>query len=259
MPMLDVAYREGMSDPKLDFFTPDAKGFPTVVHVYGSGWHSGSAKSSTPIAEALQRHGIGCVLVSHRLAPAHSIREQVEDVAAAFAWAKAHVAEKGGDPQKIYLCGHSTGGHLVVLVAADPAYLAACHLSSADIAGVIGLSAPVDLVPHDNGYGYGNMMSGLRGRGVFPSDPAEIIALSPLHQLAHKLPRTLLLVGSDDFPMLANDARVFAEKARKLGTDITTEVISGKDHIGMVRGLTSDDDPVSRRVLTFIQVDPKGR
>jgi acetyl esterase/lipase len=87
-----------MSEPRLDFYAPEGKGFPNVVHVYGSGWRTGSGKSSAPVAEALRRHGVGCVLVSHRLAPAHSIREQAGDVAAAFAWAKAHVAEKGGDP-----------------------------------------------------------------------------------------------------------------------------------------------------------------
>ena len=116
----DVAYRDSMPEPKLDFFFPSEKGFPRVVHVYGSGWRSGSGKSSIPVAEALQRHGVGCVLVSHRLAPSHPIAAQAEDVAAAFAWAKAHVTESGGDPKRLFLCGHSTGGHLAALVAVDP-------------------------------------------------------------------------------------------------------------------------------------------
>jgi acetyl esterase/lipase len=253
--VLDVAYRQGMPEPRLDFFAPVGRSFPTIVHVYGSGWRSGSGKSSVPIAEALQRHGIGCVLVSHRLAPAHSIVEQAEDVAAAFAWAKAHVAEKGGDPRKIFLSGHSTGGHLVVLIATDPRYFAPHQLTSEDVAGVIGLSAPVDLVPHADGHGYGNMMSGPRGKGVFPSTLAEITEVSPLQQLRHRLPRVLLLVGGDDFPMLANDARVFAAKGKKFGSAVSTEVISGKDHMGMIRAMTIENDPVFLRVLAFTQED----
>jgi len=256
--VIDVAYREGKAEPKLDFFFPSTNGFPTVVHVYGSGWRSGSGKSSAPVAETLQPHGIGCVLVSHRLAPEHPITEQAEDVAAAFAWAKAHVSEKGGDPKKIFLSGHSTGGHLVVLVATDPKFLAPYHLTSDDIAGVVGLSAPVDLAPHADGRGYGNMMSGPRGKGVFPATPEEILAVSPLQQLKTKLPRLLLLAGSDDFPMLANDARVFAVKAKELGATVSTDVISGKDHMGMVRAMTDENDPVFLRFLAFIQGDSAG-
>jgi len=255
--LVDVAYRAGVPEPKLDFYAAESKGFPTVVHVYGSGWRSGSGKSSAPVAEALRRHGVGCVLVSHRLAPAHSIREQAGDVAAAFAWAKAHVAEKGGDPKKIFLSGHSTGGQLVLLVVTEPTFLGAEHLSTDDVAGVVSLSAPVDLVPRADGHGYGNIMSSARGKGVFPTDIDEITKLSPLHQLNVKIPRTLLLVGSDDFPMLAADARHFAEKAKALGTDISTEVSPGKDHMGMVRALTNEADPVFLRVLAFIQAQPK--
>ncbi|MGO9203933.1 MAG: alpha/beta hydrolase [Limisphaerales bacterium] len=255
--LADVAYRTGMPEPKLDFYAPEGKGFPTLVHVYGSGWRSGSGKSSAPVAEALRRNGVGCVLVSHRLAPAHSIREQAGDVAAAFAWARGHVAEKGGDPRRIFLSGHSTGGQLVLLVATEPTYLAAEHLSVDDVAGVIGLSAPTDLLPRADGHGYGNIMSGPRGKGVFPSDLDEIRRLSPLHQLNRKIPRTLLLIGSDDFPMLAADARHFTEKAKVMGTDTSTDVISGKDHMGMIRALTNEEDPVFLRVVAFIQAQPK--
>ncbi len=253
--MPDVAYRAGMSRPILDFYAPATKGFATVVHVYDSGWRSGSGRSSMSVAEHWMHDGIGCVLVTHRLAPAHTIREQASDVAAAFAWAKNHVAEYGGDPKKIFLVGHGAGGQLALLVAAEPSFLAAEHLSPADIAGVIGLSAIVDLVPRTDGRGYGNSMSGPAGRGVFPSDPKEIPKLSPLHQLKQKLPRTLLLVGSDDFPMLAADMRNFAEKARSFGTDISTDVVAEKDHLGMIQGMRKENDPVFVRVLAFVRPD----
>jgi acetyl esterase/lipase len=250
--LIDVAYREGLSTPKLDFYIPATPRFPTIVHVYGSGWRSGSGKSSAPIAEVMRRHGIGCILVSHRLAP-NSIVQQAEDVAAAFAWAKAHVANAGGDPGKIFLSGHSTGGQLVALVAVDPTFLAPYHLTNDDIAGVIGLSAPLDLLPRPDGHGYGNRMSGPAGKGIFPSTPEEINAISPLQHLNHRLSRLLLLIGSDDFPMLADDARAFAAKAREMETDVSIDVIPGKDHMGMIRALTVENDPVLLRVLTFVQ------
>src|SRR5438876_12325106 len=68
----DVAYGSDKHQT-LDWYlpAPAAKGFPTVVWVYGGGWHAGSGKSSAAIAERLARQGIACVLVTHRLSPPH--------------------------------------------------------------------------------------------------------------------------------------------------------------------------------------------
>src|SRR5437899_2092657 len=69
---LDVAYGSDQRQT-LDWYlpAPAAKGFPTVVWVYGGGWHAGSGKSSAPIAERLALQGVACVLVTHRLSPQH--------------------------------------------------------------------------------------------------------------------------------------------------------------------------------------------
>ena len=254
--LTDLPFGTNAPEQKLDLYVPAAKDFPTVVYVYGGGWRSGSGKSSAPIALAWQRNGIGCALVSHRLAPRDPITAQAEDVASAFAWVKAHIGERGGDPQRVFLAGHSSGAHLALLVATDAKYLATHKLTSVDVAGVVGLSALVDLMPHADGHGYGNVMAGPRGRGVFPSEPAQVKAISPSEQLRQKLPCTLLLVGSDDFPMLANDARMFAQKAEALGTQVLVEVIPGKDHLGMARSLATENDVVFERVTAFIRGTP---
>jgi acetyl esterase/lipase len=114
------------------------------------------------------------------------------------------------------------------------------------------------LAPHADGRGYGNMMSGPRGDGVFPATPEGILAVSPLQQVKTKLPRLLLLTGSDDFPMLASDARVFGAKAKGLGAAASTAVIAGKDHMGMIRAMTVETDPVFLRFLAFIHGDSAG-
>src|SRR5579872_3073160 len=81
---LDVRY--GSGPQTLDRYVPASKGFPTIVYTYGGGWHSGSGKSSKPIAEKLQSLGYGCALVSHRLWPPDTFPAMAEDVTAAFAW-----------------------------------------------------------------------------------------------------------------------------------------------------------------------------
>jgi len=63
--------------------------------------------------------------------------------------------------------GHSSGAHLSLLVATDPKYLAEHKLSAADIAGVVGLSAPVDLVPREVKKGSATLSWPARARTCF--------------------------------------------------------------------------------------------
>lgn len=250
-PVLDVAYGEHAKQT-LDLYLPAARGFPTVVFVYGGGWHAGSGKSCTPIAERLRAHGYGCALVSHRLAPPDRWPAMIEDVAAAFAWVHAHVAEFDGDPARLFLVGHSSGAQLAMLLAADGRWLAAHELSAKDVAGVVGLSTPLELAPRADGQGYGDALMGGHGADVFARDVATMAAASPARHLTAELPPTLLVVGEHDFPMLAGDARDFAARARELEHDVPLVIAAGKDHMGVVATLLDDADPSAQAVFAFL-------
>jgi acetyl esterase/lipase len=249
----DIAYGKDSPSQTLDVYVPARTRFATIVYTYGGGWHSGSGKSSIPIAQKLQSLGYGCALVSHRLWPPDPFPAQAEDVAAAFAWTKANIAARGGDPERVILAGHSSGAHLSLLLATDPRFLAKYHLSARDVAAVIGLSTPLDLSPHPDGHGYGDMLLAGAGAGVFRRDLAMLKDASPISHLDSDLPPTLLLVGQQDFPMLADDARAFIAKTNSLGASVEFSVIPGKDHMGVALGLIDDKDAVFRQVLAFLE------
>src|SRR5260370_39760489 len=73
------------------------------------------------IAANLVRDGVAVALVRYRLAPANPHPAQAEDVAAAVAYLIKHADKYGFDAKRIYLAGHSAGGHLASLVALDHA------------------------------------------------------------------------------------------------------------------------------------------
>jgi acetyl esterase/lipase len=250
---LDVAYAEGGDEHKLDLYLPARKGFATIVFTYGGGWHTGSRKSVTPVGKQLQSLGYGCALVSHRLSPAHKFPAQAEDVAAAFAWVKKNIVAKGGDANQVYLMGHSSGAHLSLLIAADPKYLARHKLSPADVGGVIGLSTPVDVQPRKGGKGFGDALMAGKGAAVFSRDPAIMKDASPVQHVSKKLPRTLLVVGPRDFPLLERDAKAFAEKAKESGAEVSVFVAKKCDHMGTVRQLLEADSLIRERVLAFLK------
>jgi acetyl esterase/lipase len=250
---LDVAYADGGDECKLDLYLPARKGFATVVFTYGGGWHTGSRKSVTPVGKKLQALGYGCALVSHRLSPAHKFPAQIEDVAAAFAWVKKNIAARGGDPQRVYLMGHSSGAHLSLLLAADPKYLAKHDLAPADIRAVIGLSTPVDVELRPGGKGFGDALMAGKGADVFSRDPAIMKDASPVRHATNKLPHTLLVVGDRDFPMLEGDAKAFLKKARQAGATVSLFVAKDCDHMGTVRQLLDDNSPILAQVLGFLK------
>ncbi len=250
---LDIAYEKTSPRQTLDLYLPARNEFTTIVYTYGGGWHSGSGKSSKPIAEKLRNLGYGCALVSHRLSPPDVFPAHAEDVAAAFAWVKSNIAARGGDPKRVVLAGHSSGAHLSLIVAADPRYLAPHNLSPSDILAVIGLSSPLDLTPHADGRGYGDVLLGGNGADAFRRDATLMKDASPTGHVSKNLPPTLLIVGERDFPMLEADARAFARKAESAGRKVEVTVVPAKDHMAVARGMTEDRDPVLARVLEFLR------
>lgn len=253
---LDIPYASGGDSQKLDLYLPEQRNFATIVFTYGGGWRSGSRKSVAPIGRKLQSLGYGVALLSHRLAPNDKFPAQIEDVAAGFARVRKHIQDKGGDPRRVFLMGHSSGAHLSLLLAADSKYLAVHGLAPADIAGVIGLSSPTDLAPRDTKDGFGDALLSGRGADVFSRDPALMKAASPLAYVSKDLPPALLVVGERDFPMLAGDAKAFAAKAKSNGARVRTFVAKGCDHMGVVRSIVDDESPVLEQVRNFV-ANPK--
>ena len=165
---------------------------------------------------------------------------------------KKHIADKGGDPKRVFVMGHSSGAHLSVLLACDPQYLAKHGLSPSDVAGVVGLSAIVDLEPKKDGKGFGNIMLANPRMDVFARDADSLRKASPIQHVSRQLPPVLLVVGERDFPMLEGDARAFCEKAKTEGASARIFVAQGRDHMGVVRALLRDKDPVLDQVVAFM-------
>ena len=140
----NILYRTGddlteymQSQCRLDLYHPtEGEGFATVVWFHGGGLEGGERH----LPEELRDQGIAVVPVSYRLAPQVSSPAYLEDAAAAVAWVVQHITEYGGDPQKIFLSGHSAGGYLVSMIGLDKQWLSAFGVDADSIAGLIPFS-----------------------------------------------------------------------------------------------------------------------
>jgi hypothetical protein len=122
-----------------------------------------------------------------------------------------------------------------------------------DVRGVIGLSTPVDLEPRKDGKGFGDALLKGKGAVVFSRDAAVMKNASPVQHLSKKMPRTLLVVGDADLPMLEGDAKASAEKAKETGAKVSVFVATKCNHMGTVGQLIEPDGLVLERVRAFLE------
>ncbi len=143
-----IAYAE-RSRQRLDVCRPaDAVAAPVVVFFYGGAWRSGNKGMYRYVAKALARRGYVAVVPDYRIYPEVCYPDFLEDGARVVRWVKDNVSRFGGDPDKIFLKGHSAGAHIAAMLSIDARWLTEVGLSPGrDIAGLIGIAGPYDYMP----------------------------------------------------------------------------------------------------------------
>lgn len=245
-----IAYGD---DPrqKLDVYVPrhalpDA---PVVVFFYGGSWNSGAREDYNFVGEALASRGIVAVVADYRLYPQVRYPLFLQDAARAVAWTKAHIREFSGNPQRLYLMGHSSGGYNAAMLALDGDLLAAAGMSPKDLRGWIGLAGPYDFLPIEN--------PAVRPVFFWPDSPPQS---QPINHVSRDAPPALLIAASED--ELVNPTRNtggLAHKLRAAGVPVQDFYYSRPNHITLVatlsrplRGLA----PVLDQVVGFIKHTP---
>jgi len=242
----NIVYREGPEEDsakhKLDVYGPKGKtNAPVLLFIHGGSWKSGDRSLYGSLGNRYARAGIVTVVPSYRLAPKHPHPAQIEDVAAAFAWTAAHVSEYGGDTNRIYVAGHSAGGHLAALLSLDDHYLSAYQLSPKLIRGVLALS------------GVYNFTIGESQETVFGRDPKIRRDASPLFHVKTGAPPFLVTFCQWDYFSLPAQARQFHAALLKAGVKSELVFIPRQSHISEIVNVGKEDDPTVSAALRFMK------
>lgn len=245
-----IAYGD---DPrqKLDVYVPrhPLENAPVVVFFYGGSWNSGSRSDYSFVGEALASRGVVAVLADYRLYPQVRYPLFLEDGAKAVAWTHDHIHRFSGDPQRLYLMGHSSGAYNVAMLALDPGLLGAVGMSPHDLRGWIGLAGPYDFLPIQN--------PDVRPVFFWPDSPPQS---QPINHVSRDAPPALLMASRDDD--LVNPTRNtggLARKLRQAGVPVQDFYFARTGHATLVatlsrpmRGLA----PVLDEVSAFIRATP---
>jgi alpha-L-fucosidase 2 len=233
----DIEYgRAGEERLLLDAHIPDGEGLhPVAILVHGGGWSRGDKSGlDEPTKGAditawfgpLNNAGFTWFSINYRLAPAHRWPAGFEDVQCAIRWVKAHAAEFKGDPHRIALFGHSSGGHYVCLAGmlADETTRVQAVVS---FAGVTDLEA--DTV-HRGGLSASLQSLFDRPATLNPEVAALLREHSPIAHVRSGLPPFLLLHGDADKTVPCQQALAFQEKLRGAGVRCDLITIPGAPH-----------------------------
>ncbi|HEX5093140.1 MAG TPA: alpha/beta hydrolase [Burkholderiales bacterium] len=114
---LDRAYGRSPGET-LDLF-PSRKGDGSVLmFIHGGYWRSLDKRDFSYLAPAWVDAGVSLVVVNYDLCPAVSIERIVQQMLAASVWLYRHAEEYGMDEERLYVSGHSAGGHLTAMMLA---------------------------------------------------------------------------------------------------------------------------------------------
>ena len=234
---------------KLDVFAPHAAAdAPVIVFFYGGSWEEGRRRWYRYVGEALASHGIVVVIPDYRKYPDVRFPAFMADAANATKWAFVHAAEFGGDPRRVFVMGHSAGGHIAALLACDNRYLAKVDLVPRDLAGMIGLAGAYAFLPYvdDEAEIFGD-----NAKGRYNSQPINFVDGDE--------PPLLLLQGLDDDEVTPNNAEAMAERAQAMNGTAVLKLYPDTDHSGVLIALArgrKGKPPVMRDLLDFVAKPP---
>lgn len=235
----------------LDIYQPkDCQTCPVIIYIHGGTWVLGDKGGLSYKAKAFTSQDYVYVSINYRLSPDYQFPTHAYDVARAFFWIKNNIQHYGGHPDKIYLLGHSAGGHLAALIALDKRYLAAFGLASSDISGIIGLDSAAYHLPSlfaaepENQYLFS---------WAFGDNPEDWEKASPINYVREGLnipPFLLLVAGGREVSKTVN--QIFDQKLDQYGYDVSISYFEEKNHVSIDYDLGKEDDAIFAVILGWL-------
>lgn len=218
-----AAGRAGSVDVYRPKPTVRGPGLPMVIFFHGGGWDDGDKDQYRFVGAALAETGLVAVLPNYRLYPHARRADFMADAAQSLAWARAHAAEWGADPAKVFVMGHSAGAQIALLLALDERYLNAVGGTSRWLRGVIGLSGPYDFLPFTEKY----------LEDVF-GPPAAFPDSQPIHFVRAGAPPAFLAHGLKDRRVRVANTERLAAALQALGNAVETRYYASADHAQVI-------------------------
>jgi arylformamidase len=257
----NIAYATPRNERQLlDVIAPaGAAKAPVVVWVHGGGWMRGSKEEVDYKPKAFVEKGYMFVPINYRFVPHVTMENIVRDVAKATGWVHRNIARYGGDPERIFLMGHSAGAQLAALLCTDTRYVEAEGVPREHIRGCVPLDGDTYDVPLQVATSTARRKSLKQpppkmGHPEKFGNPAQQRELSAVHHIApmRGIAPFLILHVADHTDTSAQAHRLWAAldvagvKAKIYGAE-------GSDHMKLDHDIGLPEDPSTSLLFEFMR------
>jgi acetyl esterase/lipase len=204
---------------------------PVLVFIHGGSWNSGRKEQYKFLGRNWARKGVVTVIIDYPLSPQATYHQMAGSAARAVQWVQQHIREYGGNPDRIFLSGHSAGGHLASLISLNNAYFDSLGMANPVKGTILIDAAGLDM------YGYlleEKFTSGHTYLNTFTSDPERWKDASPIFHLRRGMPPMLIYRGGKTYPSIEKSTEKFVSALRAYEPNPRYTIQKGRRHIPMI-------------------------
>lgn len=222
----------------LDLFPADRPSAPILAFLHGGYWQALDKDDFSYLAPAYVDQGITFAPVNYDLAPDVSIEAIVDQCRSALLWLWQNAYELGGDRDRIFVAGHSAGGHLAVMALITD-WAAKGALPVDLVKGACSVSGVYDLEPIRLSY----------QNPILKLDRVAAVRLSPIRNVPAAAGPLLLAVGAEETDEFLRQQKEFSAAWTSRGLACEKVPIPGRHHFSAIDALGEPGSPLMERVV----------
>lgn len=221
--------KETIEVPTLNIYKPNnlKSKVPVLIYVHGGNWNKGKKEMYWWFGRNFASKDVLTILPGYTLSPNASYDDQSLQIAQAIKWTQKNAETYGGDPTKIYVTGHSAGGHLAALAVMNPKY----KIKQSSIAGIIlNDAAGLDMAHYLRNNPPSKSNNYIT---TWTEDPKNWEDASPINFINEQTPPILSYLGAKTYPSITEANNRFRKELLKFQPN-AKRITLDKKHIPMI-------------------------
>jgi len=250
----DIPYRENSTDVRnlLDVYYPEntEEAKDVLVFIHGGSWSGGKKDIYWWLGKNMARKNVVSVIINYSLSPESQYEKMASDCAVAIKWVRYSIARYGGRADRIFVMGHSAGGHLAALINNDPRFFEAERITN-PIKGVIlndsfGLDMYEYLAVAEPDKHTEEFLN------AFSRDQETWKTASPMYYLQNVMKPFLVVVVDWDKKLFNTTSKRLYDELLKANKSVELKYIERKRHKGMIIQMISKKNQLYDFILEFM-------